>query len=166
MSDKIHSYASRICWVGNNGGGTASYRDYDRSFDVEIEGKPVLHGSADPTFRGDPARHNPEDLMLAAASACHMLTYLALCANRGVIVIAYEDEARGELRVEAAGGGRFEHLRLHPVVTLAAGQDAELARQLHEEAQRHCFIANSCRTPISHEARIRMAGATYQGREK
>jgi organic hydroperoxide reductase OsmC/OhrA len=162
MSDRIHVYVARISWTGNSGGGTSNYSDYDRCFDVEIEGKPVLQGSADPIFRGDPARYNPEDLMLAAASSCHMLTYLALCASRGLVVVAYEDEAKGELHIEAAGGGRFEHLRLHPVVTLAAGQDAGLARNLHEEAQRLCFIANSCSTPIAHEIRIRMAGADCQ----
>lgn len=108
----VHTYAARLAWEGNSGEGTASYEGYGRSYRVLIEGKPELIGTADPAFRGDASRHNPEDLFLAAISACHMLTYLALCARSGVRVIAYTDEAEGRMVLTGDGGGRFEEVSL------------------------------------------------------
>lgn len=158
-----HSYEAALTWTGNEGTGTSDYRSYGRSYTVSIAGKPVLRGSADPTFRGDPALHNPEDLFLAAIAGCHMLAYLALCARRGVRVIAYEDRATGVLSLEG-GGGRFTGAELNPVVTVAGGAadedggaDLELAERLHETAHEQCFIANSVRVPIRCNPTIRTA---------
>lgn len=155
-----HQYETALTWTGNEGTGTSDYRSYGRSYTVSISGKPVLRGSADPTFRGDAALHNPEDLFLAAISGCHMLSYLALCARRGVRVIAYEDRATGVLTLEG-GGGRFTGVALHPIVTVAGGDggaDLELAEQLHETAHEQCFIASSVRVPIRCQPTIRTAG--------
>jgi organic hydroperoxide reductase OsmC/OhrA len=154
MSDEPHRYTARLTWDGNRGVGTTSYTTYGRDYHVAIEGKPDLAGSADPTFRGDPALHNPEDLFLIAISSCHLLTYLALCAKHRVNVIAYTDHATGTMELDRRGGGRFTEVVLHPTVTLAPGADRHRAASLHEEAHALCFIANSCSVPIRHEATI------------
>lgn len=149
---RIHSYSARLIWTGGNGAGTAEYDTYERSYRIHVEGKPPLSGSAHPSFRGDPARHDPEDMFLAAITSCHMLSYLALCARRRVRVLAYEDSASGILTLNAPGGARFTAVTLRPVVTLAEGADEGLARELHYAAHHGCFIANSCNVPIGIEA--------------
>ncbi len=145
---KTHAYPIDLHWTGNTGDGTARYDGYRRDFRVEAAGKPALDGSADPAFRGDPARHNPEDLFVAAIAACHMLFYLALCAREGVRVLAYEDHAEGCMDILADGGGRFAEVCLRPRVIVAAGADGALAHALHATAHERCFIANSCDVPI------------------
>lgn len=152
-----HRYEAALTWTGNEGTGTSDYRSYGRSYTVSIAGKPVLRGSADPTFRGDAALHNPEDLFVAAIAGCHMLSYLSLCARRGVRVIAYEDRATGVLSLEG-GGGRFTDVELNPIVTVAGGADHELAEALHEPAHEQCFIAASVSVPIRCQPTIRTAG--------
>ena len=155
MTNHAQSYAARVIWDGNTGDGTARYDGYGREHRVAIDGKPDLAGSADPAFRGDPRRHNPEDLFLASISTCHMLSYLALCARKGVRVLAYEDEARGTMRTNPGGGGRFEEVDLHPSVTIEGEANAALAMQLHDTAHQLCFIASSCSVPIRHHPTIR-----------
>jgi organic hydroperoxide reductase OsmC/OhrA len=158
MSRRIgsrQSYAARITWTGNDGEGTAAYSSYRRQYRIAVEGKPELVGSADAAFRGNAELHNPEDLFLAALSACHMLFFLSLCARSGVRVTAYEDEAVGRLVLHPAGGGRFEQITLRPVVTIATDDAIARARQLHETAHKLCFIANSCSAPIRVEPVIR-----------
>jgi organic hydroperoxide reductase OsmC/OhrA len=157
MKRAEHRYGARVMWTGNGTAGTLSYTSYDRSYRVLVEGKPELHGSADPAFLGDPARHNPEDLFVAAIAACHMLTYLALCTRQGVPVLAYDDEATGVLELAAAGGGRFTEVELGPTVTIAGGADAALAERLHHTAHQQCFIAASCSVPIRCRATVRCA---------
>lgn len=158
-----HRYEATLTWTGHEGSGTSDYRSYGRSYTVSIAGKPDLQGSADPTFRGDAALHNPEDLFLAAIAGCHMLSYLALCARRGIRVLAYEDKASGVLTLEG-GGGRFTEVDLNPVVTVAGGgageaggTDVELAERLHETAHEQCFIAGSVSVPIRCNPTIRPA---------
>jgi organic hydroperoxide reductase OsmC/OhrA len=151
-----HRYVARLVWTGNLGTGTSDYTSYDRGYRVIVEGKPELVGSAHRAYRGDPARHDPEDLFLAAISACHMLSYLSLYARRGGRVLSYEDEARGMLAVVPGGGGRFAEVMLRPSVTVAPGADEALALALHDVAHDRCFIANSCSVPIRHEATVRI----------
>jgi len=150
----MHEFNARVIWEGNRGDGTSSYATYGRQYRTVIEGKPDLHGSAAPEFRGEAERHNPEDLFLAAVSACHMLTYLALCARQRISVLTYEDHATGNLVLESNGGGRFESITLHPAVTIAAGADVAKATALHEKAHELCFIANSSSAPIHHKPTI------------
>jgi len=149
-----HRYSLRLRWEGNRGEGTSGYQAYDRSYRISLEGRPDLLGSADPAFRGDPGRYNPEDLLLAALSACHMLSYLALCARKGVVVLDYSDEAEGVLALTAAGGGHFTSVTLRPKVRVAAREQAEPARGLHVKAHEDCFIAASCNFPVHHEATV------------
>lgn len=151
---KEHHYALQLTWTGNKGEGTTSYRAYDRSHEIRIEGKPLLEGSADPAFLGDPSLHNPEDLLVASLAACHMLWYLHLCSSAGIVVTAYEDDASGTMQQEPDGGARFTSVVLRPRVTVKPGADMHKAEQLHERASDLCFIARSVNFPVSHEPAI------------
>lgn len=157
MASDAHQYRLRTVWTGADAQGTRDYDAYGRHFRAEVDGKPPLPGSADPAFRGDPARHNPEDWMLAAVASCHMLSYLALCARRRLQVLAYEDDSEATLVLTPDGGGAFDRFVLRPVVTIAAGADAALAARLHERAHALCFIARSCAVPIEVVPAIRHA---------
>jgi organic hydroperoxide reductase OsmC/OhrA len=149
-----HEYAADLIWEGNLGNGTADYSSYSRRFRVLIQNKPDLVGTADVSFRGEPDKHNPEDLLVAAIVSCHMLSYLALCARNGITVVEYKDEARATLKLLPNGGGSFEEVTLHPRVTIKAGSDQDLAYKLHAKAHELCFIANSCNFPVHHQATI------------
>lgn len=154
MSGRIHRYATTVRWIGNRGTGTSAYGAYDRAHEISAAGKPDIAGSSDPAFRGDHARWSPEDLFLASLSACHQLWYLHLCSRDGVVVMAYEDHAEGEMAEGGDGGGRFVSVTLRPRVTLAAGSDGDRAMALHAEAHALCFIANSVNFPVGHAAEI------------
>jgi organic hydroperoxide reductase OsmC/OhrA len=153
-----HHYSASITWKGNLGKDKSGYRDYSRSYEVGADGKPTIQGSADPAFRGDPSRWNPEELLIASLSACHKLSYLYLAAEAGVIVTAYSDRAEGVMEVGRDGAGRFKSVVLRPIVTVTAGSDAERARTLHKPAHEMCFIANSVNFPVECEPEIVVAG--------
>ncbi len=148
--EHAHTYRAALSWEGNLGQGTTTYQGYGRSWRVRVEGKPDLVGSADPTWRGDARLHNPEDLLVASLSSCHMLTYLALCARNRISVLSYTDEATGVMETTADGGGRFVSVTLNPRVEIADGGNRELAEQLHEKAHALCFIAASVSFPVRH----------------
>jgi len=156
--DRQHHYATRTEWTGNPGEGTTGHRAYSRDHVISAAGRPDLAGSSDPAFRGDASRWNPEDLLVASLSSCHMLWYLHLCAQAKITVLAYHDNAEGTMVEDAGGGGRFTQAVLRPVATLAAGSDAALAKSLHEEAHRLCFIANSVNFPVSIEPVVLVSG--------
>ena len=143
---KEHQFAAHVVWTGAGRGSTTSYEAYDRGYRVEIEGKPPLEGSSDPTFRGDASRHNPEDLLVAALSGCHLLSYLALCSRAGIEVLSYEDQASGLMAIKDRRM-RFTEVTLAPRVTIGAG-DLDKAIELHEAAHGQCFIANSVNFPV------------------
>ena len=156
---RVHKYGSSIRWTGNRGTGTSSYREYERQYDVAIAGKPTIAGSSDPMFRGDPGRHNPEDLLVSAAASCHMLWYLHLCADAGVVVVNYVDDALGTMVEHPNGSGVFTEITLRPQVTIAPGSDPDLAERLHVDANRMCPLAASLSFPVRHEPVTRVAGA-------
>jgi len=151
-----HHYNVTVTWTGNRGTGTAGYKSYGRDHSVEIIGKPVIKASADPAFRGDPAKHNPEELFLASLSSCHMLWYLHLCADRGITVLEYSDEAKGMMETDENGSGMFSSVTLNPHIVIAKNGYRTLASELHREANKMCFIANSCNFPVDHEVTIRV----------
>jgi len=151
-----HRYTATIRWTGNTGAGTESYRGYKRDHVIEGSGKPPISGSSDPHFRGDGARWNPEELLVAALSACHQLAYLHLCADAGIVVTAYEDRAEGVMTENADGSGEFARVILHPRVVLRSGRDTQLARELHHRAHALCFIARSVNFPVECEPVIEM----------
>ncbi len=153
MSAHTHRYALRLDWTGNLGTGTSNYRAYARDHVLSAPGKPDIAGSSDPNFRGDAARWNPEELLVASLSACHQLWYLHLCSTHGIVVTGYTDDAEGEMAEQADGGGEFTSVTLHPRVTISAG-DPDKARELHHEAHRLCFIARSVNFPVGCEPTI------------
>ncbi len=152
--DKTHSYGLTVRWTGNRGEGTSGYTRYGREHVIGADGKPEINGSSDPAFRGDASRYNPEDLLVASVSACHMLWYLHLCSEAGIVVVDYVDDALGTMTESADGSGRFSGVVLRPRVTIAGGSDALLAEALHGEAHRKCFIANSANFPITCEPSV------------
>ncbi|WP_242906090.1 OsmC family protein [Actinomadura terrae] len=148
---KSHHYEVSVTWTGNTGTGTSSYRAYERAHEVAAEGKAPIAGSADPGFRGDPARWNPEELLVASVSQCHMLWFLHLCATEKIVVTSYTDTPHGTMTETPDGGGRFEEVVLRPRVTLADPAKTDRVGELHERAHELCFIANSVNFPVRHE---------------
>ena len=145
-----HKYSVNVVWTGNTGTGTSDYRSYLRDHEINVPGKPSINGSADPKFRGNPARYNPEELLVASLSTCHMLWYLHLCADAGVVVVSYEDRAEGTMEESSDGAGRFVRVTLYPHVHVKGS--VERAEALHERAHELCYIANSVNFPVHHQA--------------
>lgn len=150
----LHTYQAQVTWTGAGETGTTSYTAYSRDHDVTFPDKPTLPGSADPAFRGDPSRYSPEELLVAALAQCHMLWFLHLAAQDGVVVSGYVDEAVGTMRVEGAGAGRFTHVVLRPRVTVHPARpggravDDDRLAALHRRAGEHCFISRSVNFPV------------------
>jgi organic hydroperoxide reductase OsmC/OhrA len=151
--EREHVYETVVTWTGNRGTGTSSYRDYGREHVVAAEGPAAIAGSSDPAFRGDPARWNPEQLLVASLSQCHLLWYLHLCAVSGVVVTGYVDRPRGTL-LDSGDGGRFTEVVLRPQVTVAGLEQVPKAIALHADAHRSCFIAASVNFPVRHEPTV------------
>ena len=151
-----HRYTVSLEWLGNRGTGTSDYRAYGRDHVVRAEGKHDISGSADRAFHGDAERWNPEELLIAALSQCHLLSYLHVAASNGIVVTGYTDAAIGTMEQTADGGGHFVSATLRPVVTISSGDPAR-ALELHHEASRKCFIANSVNFPVGHEPKIVLA---------
>jgi organic hydroperoxide reductase OsmC/OhrA len=150
-----HNYSVNVIWTGNTGTGTSGYQAYKRDHEIKAAGRPPIPGSADPKFLGDSARYNPEELLVAALSTCHMLWYLHLCADAGVVVMSYEDQAEGTMRETADGGGRFIKVTLRPHA-IVKGSIAQ-AEALHQRAHELCFIANSVNFPVEHKSVTELA---------
>src|SRR6201982_2734649 len=136
MTVKHHHHEIQVEWTGNDGEGTKSYKGYRRDHTIESAGKAEIAGSSDPSFRGDPTRYNPEELLVASLSSCHMLWYLHLCAVNKVSVIDYQDAAIGTMEERADGSGAFARVLLRPAVKIRAGDDHAKAMALHREAHR------------------------------
>jgi organic hydroperoxide reductase OsmC/OhrA len=155
---KEHHYKTTITWTGNTGAGTKDYRSYERAHTISVNGKQDIHGSSDPAFKGDKSRYSPEDLLLSSVAACHMLWYLHLCSVASVVITAYEDKAEGTMVETSDGGGYFTQVILKPLITLKDGAMQAKADALHHEANKLCFIANSVKFPVLHQAEYRVGG--------
>lgn len=152
MSAKKHDFTSLIEWTGNRGQGTQSYRGYDRTWRIQTPGKPEVHCSNDPLLGGDPTLHNPEDLLLSAVSACHMLWFLHLASSAKIVVSAYRDSPIGHGESEPSGAGRFIGITLHPHISLDNLADRDKADAIHGDIHQYCFIARSLSCPVHIEA--------------
>ncbi|MDA0196516.1 MAG: OsmC family protein [Bacteroidetes bacterium] len=152
---KTHIYYTKLEWSGNKGLGTQSYKVYDRSFEVGADGKPAISGSSDPSFSGDPTKHNPEEMLLMALSSCHMLWFLHLCAVNKIIVEEYYDNASGIMNENPDGSGEFVEVTLKPSVVVSSG-DTSLAEHLHDRANKLCFISRSVNFLVKQQATIRL----------
>lgn len=153
---KLHLYRVEIHWTGNTGLGTQSYSTYDRAHTIGVADKPTIEASADPAFRGDKTKYNPEELLVASLSSCHMLWYLHLCATAQVVVTRYIDYPIGTLMESGDGGGQFSKVLLRPIVTIAPQGDPAVAAQIHDQAHQKCFIANSVSFPVQCEPSIQL----------
>jgi organic hydroperoxide reductase OsmC/OhrA len=154
--EKEHRYRISVTWTGNRGQGTADYAAYSRDHLIRVEGKPDIAATSDTAFRGTPGRYNPEELFVSALSSCHMLWYLHLCAINDIVVSGYEDEASGIMMETDDGSGYFKEVTLYPVVTITDAARIPRALELHREASKKCFIANSCNFPVRHEPKCRV----------
>jgi len=149
---KEHLYHLTVLWTGNKGSGTSSYSAYERSHLISAKNKPDILGSSDVAFRGDPSKYNPEELLLASLSSCHMLWFLHLCVENGVVVLAYSDSPEGKMIEFKNGSGQFLEVTLHPTVVLKVASMLAKLDALHEKAHQYCFIANSVNFPVKHIA--------------
>jgi organic hydroperoxide reductase OsmC/OhrA len=147
MPSKSHSYKVTVTWTGNRGKGTLDYASYDRDHEIISGEKPIIHGSSDPAFRGNPRRYNPEDLLVSALSSCHMLWYLHLCSDEKIVVVSYVDCAEGTMTEAKDTGGHFSEVVLRPIVTITDSSKISVAKALHTRAHHLCFIANSVNFP-------------------
>jgi len=148
---KIHTYNANLAWTGNTGQGTQTYRSYERTYSVSIDNKVVIQGSSDPAFMGNPALHNPEEMLLMSLSSCHMLWFLHLCTEAGVVVAAYTDRASATMVEESNGSGRFTGATLRPHVVVTNYDMVKDVPALHQKANQYCFIANSVNFKVDHE---------------
>lgn len=160
---KLHHYTTEVTWEGNLGKDTSGYTGYSRDHVIQVSEKMPIPGSSDPSFRGDPKKHNPEELFLSSLSSCHMLWYLHLCSEHKILVVSYTDKASGVMKEHPDGSGQFKNVTLRPRVVIRDPAQIEKARQLHQSARKHCFIANSCNFPIEHEPDISALTQSKEG---
>ena len=151
---KKHHYTLSITWTGNLGTGTSAYRAYSRNHEVQSKGKPIVPGSSDPSFRGDPARYNPEELFVSTLSSCHMLWVLHLCSVNKITVVAYEDHPEGIMVENKDGSGHFEEVVLKPKVSILEADKAEMLDDIHHQAHALCFIAASVKCDVRTEGKV------------
>lgn len=144
-----HTYEVEVVWTGNRGTGTSDYRAYGRDHEVLAAGRPMIPGTSDPAFRGDATRWNPEQLLVVSLSQCHMLWYLHLCADNGIVVTAYHDRPLGTMNDE-----RFTSVVLRPQITITDESLVPKAIELHHDAHERCFIANSVNFAVTHEPTV------------
>lgn len=151
-----HHYSVHIVWESETG--TVDYKSYQRDHTINVTNKPIIEASSDPSFRGNPAKYNPEELFVASIANCHMLWYLHLCAINNIVVIKYEDSARGMMAEQTDGSGRFAEVVLYPIVTVLSKEMVNKAESLHKEANKFCFIANSLNFAVTHQPKTIVNG--------
>jgi len=146
-----HKYSTNVRWTGNKVVGTANYGAYERNYTISIKNKPDILGSSDSAFLGDNTKYNPEELLVASLSSCHMLWYLHLCSQTGVIVLDYVDKAIGTMVESSDGSAIFTKVILNPIVTVKEKSMIKRANELHKKANEFCFIANSINFKVDHQ---------------
>jgi organic hydroperoxide reductase OsmC/OhrA len=150
-----HRYTVTNRWTGNLGAGTSNYRAYSRNHELSTPAKTApIAGSSDPMFRGDPARYNPEELLVGALSACHMLWALHYCADAGIVVVEYVDDAYGELVDQPDGSGEFTSVILRPRMKITDAARIEDAMALHGRVHAVCAIARSVNFSVTCEPAV------------
>ena len=140
MNGKEQVFKASLAWQPM--GKKFSYKEYSRFYLVRSEGKADFMATAAPEYFGSKYHYNPEDMLVVALSACHMLTYLAFAANSKIEVLSYEDDASGTL-AEEGKVVKFKEVILRPKIKITAASDKNKAAELHDKAHHGCFIANS-----------------------
>ncbi len=152
---KTHRYQVETRWTGNLGSGTSNYRAYSRNHEIFVTGKAkVIRGSSDPAFRGDASRYNPEEMLVASLSTCHMLWYLHLCSGAGIVITSYSDGASAAMTENPNGSGEFTEVVLHPQVTITEAARVPEAIAIHHMAHEMCYIARSVNFPVRCEPAV------------
>jgi organic hydroperoxide reductase OsmC/OhrA len=143
----MSEHKATVKW--SRGGKDFTYKTYSRDH-VWIANGNEIPASATATYLGNPNRVDPEVALVAALSSCHMLTFLALAANKGFVVESYEDFAVGHLEKNAQGKLAITRVELHPKIVYGGAKQptATDLEALHEKAHRECFIANSVTTDV------------------
>lgn len=145
----MHHYAATCTWSGSTAVG---YDNYDRTH-AATAGPNAVSLSSDPAFLGDPARLNPEQLLVLAASSCQLLSFLAVAARARLDVRSYRDEAAATMPEDDVPI-RLAEIVLRPHIVLAPGPSEDRVRHLVEVAHRECFIANSLSAPVRVEPTV------------
>ncbi|MEK6451744.1 MULTISPECIES: OsmC family protein [unclassified Myroides] len=147
-----HLFKATLNWIATDKLKESNEKVYAKSHTIKIEGKDILSISAAKAFKGDPTLLNPEDLLLTALTSCHMMSYLYVCQQHNIEVLSYEDNSEATLVLNADGSGRITKVVLNPIVRIKNESQKALALQLHIQANKLCFIANSCNFEIEHHA--------------
>jgi organic hydroperoxide reductase OsmC/OhrA len=156
---RTHHYHIVNRWTGNQGTGTSSYGAYSRDHELSTPAKSAaIPGSSDPSFRGDPARYNPEELLVGALSACHMLWVLHWCADAGIVITEYTDDADGEMVERPDGSGEFTRATLRPRMTITDAGRIDDAMAIHHRVHNVCALARSVNFPVEAEPQVTAAG--------
>lgn len=145
-----HLFKASLIWKFSKATDGIANKIYNKSHIISIDDKALLNVSAAKAFKGDPKLYNPEDLLLSSLVSCHMMSYLYVCEQNGIEILAYSDQAEATLEVLADGSGRFINVKLNPKVSIKNKEKVEEALSLHKKANQLCFIANSCNFPIEH----------------
>ena len=146
------SHHTSVVWTRTSADFT--YDTYNRAHEVRFkDGAITIPGSGAPMFKGDAERVDPEEAFVASLAACHMLTFLALCARKRLTVESYEDNAEGFLEKGANGKFQVTRVTLKPRVRFAAGTEVDAAKlaDIHHKSHEECFIANSVKTDVAVE---------------
>ncbi|MDW5291019.1 OsmC family protein [Formosa sp. PL04] len=125
-----------------------------KTHQVFLEDGKTFEVSAAKAFKGDASKYNPEELLMAALSSCHFMSYIYVCEQAGIFILKYSDNVEGFLKLNDDGSGAFTKIILKPKVTIKTVELKELAEALHTKAGRLCFIANSCAFEIEYKPRI------------
>jgi organic hydroperoxide reductase OsmC/OhrA len=152
-----HTYRATLTWEGNTADG---YDHYDRVHRVTVP--PASHAltlSSDPAFRGDPDKPNPEQLLLAAASSCQLLSFLARAARSRIEVLAYADDAEA-LMPEDDPPVRITQITLRPRITVGPQANVDRVYRLVDKAHADCYIANTLNAEMRIEAKVEVAATT------
>jgi organic hydroperoxide reductase OsmC/OhrA len=150
------TYTARIAWEDD--GAFPSGR-YSRAHEISFDGGAAVRGSSSPHVVplpfSDPAGVDPEEALVASASACHMLWFLHLAQEAGLHVTSYVDQAEGVMGRVDRGKVAMTRITLRPRIRFAGGAPAsEQVDNLHHEAHERCFIANSLKTEIVIDAPV------------
>lgn len=149
MAHNEHVFTTTLTWTGNRGTGTSNYRAYGRDHEIGAPGKSIaIPASSTPVFRGDKDRYNPEELLIGSLSGCHMLWFLHLCAEAGIVVTSYADDAQGTMQLNPDGSGQFSEVVLRPRAQYERAPSREQLETLHHRAHELCFIARSVNFPV------------------
>ncbi|MDR3704184.1 MAG: OsmC family protein [Candidatus Sulfopaludibacter sp.] len=151
---KQHQFQVTTQWTGNLGTGTSAYRAYSRDHELSAPGKPTRIPGSSAVAIGDRSRYNPEELLVGALSACHMMWVLHLCANAGIVITEYADDALGEMAEHADGAGEFTRVVLRPRMSITDAARVDEARAMHDRAHQVCCLARSVNFPVEYRAEV------------